>query len=136
MWLKERDVVDSEWKLLSLVWLFATHGLYSPWNSPGQNTGVGSSLLQGIFWTQVTNPGLPHCGWTLYQLSYKESPRILEWVAYPLSRGSSRPRDPNGVSCIAGGFFTSWATREAIYISFLKYKMTIWSSVTGCLCHL
>ena len=37
-------------------------GLYSPWNSPGQNTGVGSlSLLQGIFPTQGSNPGLPHC---------------------------------------------------------------------------
>ena len=36
------------------------HGLYSPWNSPGQNTGVGSlSLLQGIFPTQGPNPGLP-----------------------------------------------------------------------------
>ena len=41
-----------------------THGLYSPWNSPGQNTGVGSlSLLQGIFPTQGSNPGLPHCRW-------------------------------------------------------------------------
>ena len=37
------------------------HGLYSPWNSPGQNTGVGSlSLLQGIFPTQGLNPGLLH----------------------------------------------------------------------------
>ena len=39
--------------------------------------------------------------------------RILEWVAYPFSRGSSQPRDQTQVSCIAGGFFTSWATREA-----------------------
>ena len=46
------------------------HGLYSPWNSPSQNTGVGSlSLLQGIFPTQGLNPGLPHCRWILYQLS-------------------------------------------------------------------
>ena len=38
------------------------HGLYSPWNSPGQNTGVSSrSLFQGIFSTQGSNPGLPHC---------------------------------------------------------------------------
>ena len=38
------------------------HELYSPWNSPGQNTGVGSlSLLQRIFPTQGSNPGLPHC---------------------------------------------------------------------------
>ena len=42
------------------------HGLYSPWNSPGQNTGVGSrSLLQGIFPTQGSNPGLPYCRWIL-----------------------------------------------------------------------
>ena len=47
-------------------------GLYSPWNSPGQNTGVSSlSLLQGIFPTQGLNPGLPHCRWILYQLSHK-----------------------------------------------------------------
>ena len=43
------------------------HGLYSPCNSPGQNTGVGSlSLLQKIFPTQGSNPGLPHCRRILY----------------------------------------------------------------------
>ena len=41
-------------------------GLYSPWNSLGQNTGVGSlSLLQGIFPSQGSNPGLPHCRYSL-----------------------------------------------------------------------
>jgi len=60
------------------------HGLYSPWNSLGQNTGVGSlSLLQGIFSIQGFHPGLPHWRWVLYQLSHKGSPRRLEWVAYP-----------------------------------------------------
>ena len=50
------------------------HGLYNPWNSPGQSTGVGSlSLLQGIFPTQGSNLGLPHCGQILYQLSHKAS---------------------------------------------------------------
>ena len=39
--------------------------------------------------------------------------RILEWVAMPFSRGSSQPRDWTQVSCIAWGFFTGWATREA-----------------------
>ena len=39
--------------------------------------------------------------------------RILEWVAFPFSRGSFQPRDGTQVSFIAGGFFTSWATREA-----------------------
>ena len=49
-------------------------GLYSPWNSPGQDTGMGSlSLLQGIFPTQGSNPGLPHCRRMLYQLSHKGS---------------------------------------------------------------
>ena len=53
---------------------------HSPWNSPGQNTGVGSlSLLQGIFPTQGSNPGLPRCRRILYQLTHKGSPRILEW---------------------------------------------------------
>ena len=48
------------------------HGLYSPRNSPGQNTGVGSSfLLQGIFPTQRSNPSLLHCRQILYQLSHK-----------------------------------------------------------------
>ena len=88
--------------------------LYSPWNCPGQNTGVGNlSLLQWIFPTQGLNPGLPHSGQILYQLSHKGSPRILEWVAYPFSRGSSWPRNRIGVSCVAGGFFTNWAIREA-----------------------
>ena len=43
--------------------------------------------------------------------------RILEWIAYPCSRGSSQPRDQTHVSCIAGRFFTSWATRDAYWIS-------------------
>ena len=43
--------------------------------------------------------------------------RILEWVAFPFSKGSSQPRDRTQVSHIAGGFFTSWATREALNVS-------------------
>ena len=57
---------------------FQPHGLYSSWNSLGQNTGVGSlSLLQGIFPTQGLNLGLPHCRRILYQLSHKESKKII-----------------------------------------------------------
>ena len=82
-------------------------------DSPGKNTGVGShTLLQGLFPTQGSNPGLPYCRRILYHLSHQGSPRILEWVAYPFSRGSSQPRNQTGVSCIAGRFFTSWSTRE------------------------
>ena len=83
-------------------------------NSPGKNTGVGCHvLLQGIFPTQGSNPGLHHWRRILHHLSQKGSPRILEWVASPFSRGTSWPRNWPGVSCIAGGFFTNWTTREA-----------------------
>ena len=82
-------------------------------DSLGKNTGLGwHVLLQGIFPTQGLNPGLLHCRRILYHLSHKGSPRILEWVAYPFSRGSSQPRNQTGVFYIAGGFFTSWATKE------------------------
>ena len=159
------------------------HGLYSPWKSPGQNTGIGIlSLLQGIFPTQGLNLGLLHCRWILYQLSHKwkkekslswvrlfvtpwivahqappslgfsrqeywsglpfpspedlpdpgieprspslqaealtseppGKPKILEWVAHLFSSGTSQPRNQTRVSCIAGGFFTNWAMREAL----------------------
>ena len=91
------------------------HGLYSPWNSPGQNTRVGShSLLQGIFPTQALNPDLPHCRQILYQLSHQGSPRIPEWVAYPFCSGSFWPRNQTRVSCIAGAFFTSELPRKPL----------------------
>ena len=73
----------------------------------------GLSFLQGIFPTQGLNPGLLHCRRILYQLSNKGSPRIVEWVAYSFSSGSSRPRNRTGVSWIVNGFFTNWAIREA-----------------------
>ena len=65
------------------------------------------SLLQGIFPTQGSNPGLLHCRQILDQLNHQRSPRILEWVAYPFFSGSSRPRNQTSISCNAGGFFTN-----------------------------
>ena len=54
---------------------------YSPWNSLGQNTGMGSfCLLQEIFPTQGLNPGLPHCRQILYQLRHKGSPNVRSLV--------------------------------------------------------
>ena len=73
--------------------------------------------------TQGSNSGLLHSRWILYQLSPKGSPRILEWVAYPFSRGSSRPRNQTGVFCIAGRFFTSWAIREDNKFLAKKHKV-------------
>ena len=88
------------------------HGLHSPWNSPGQNIRVGSLfLLQEIFPTQESNPGLLHCRWIHYQLRHKGSPRILQWVAHPFSSVSCWPRNRTWVSWFAGKFFTNWAIR-------------------------
>ena len=70
------SIMWSEVKVAQLCPTLQAHELYSPWNSTGQNTGVGSlSLLQGTFPAQESNQGL----------------------------------------CIAGGFFTSWATRESLF---------------------
>ena len=58
-------------------------GIYSPWNSLGQNTGVGSlSVFHGLFPTQGSNPGLPHCMQILYQLSHKETQE--HWSGWPI----------------------------------------------------
>ena len=88
--------------------------LYSPWNSPGQNTRVGSlSLLQGIFLTQGLNPGLPHCGQILYPAESQGKPKNIRQTVQEASHfnystsGSSQPRDQTQVSCIADRFFTS-----------------------------
>jgi len=74
-------------KLLSHVQLFA-----NPWTlcSPPAHSAHQNSSVHGIL-----------------------QARILEWVAIPFSRGSSQPRDQTQVSCLAGGFFTIWATSEA-----------------------
>ena len=96
------------------------HGLYSPWNSLGQNTGAGShSLLQGIFSTQGLNPVLPHCRWILYQLSHEGSPRILEWVAYLISSRSSIPT-------VMVGYRASRRGKEGLSRSFSECSRKPW----------
>ena len=107
------------------------HGLYSPKNSLGQNTGVGSlSLLQGIFPIQGPYPDLPHCRQILYQLSHRGNSRILEWVAYPFSSRSSRPRSQTGVSCTEGGFFTNWVLRDCLWCSNIQNCLRILHSLS------
>ena len=105
-----------KWKSLSHVRLFET-----PWTTqsmefskPKYRSGYPPSLLLGVFPTQKSNPGLPHCRWILSQLSHKGSSRILEWVAYPFSSRSSWPKNRTGVTCIVGEFFTNWPMREAL----------------------
>ena len=85
------------------------HGLYSPWNSPGRNTGVGSlSLLQRIFPTQGSNPGLSHCRQILYQLSHKGSPVI----AFKFMRKKSK----------------YWNTSHVEMINIVKLRCVHWVS--------
>ena len=99
-------------------------------DSPGKTTRMGChALLQGIFPTQGSNPGLLHCRQILYHLSHQVSPWILEWVAYPFSGESSWPRNWTGVSCFVGGFFTSWAIREAWKCLIPSHKNTRFSAV-------
>ena len=99
------------------------HGPYSPWNSPGQNTAMGShSILQGIVPTQGSNPGLPHCRWILYQLSHKGSPRILKRVAYPFSSGSSDPGiEPGSPALQADSLPTELSGKPLNLIKVLHY---------------
>ena len=89
----------NEWKSLSCVLTICDPMDYTVHGSPGQNTEVDScSLLQGIFPTQGSNPGLPCCRWILYQLSYQGSPRILEWVepGSPALQADSLPAELYG----------------------------------------
>ena len=82
------------------------HGLYSPWNSPDQNTGVGRlSLLQEIIPTQG-----PNLGQILYQLSHRRSPRILEWVAYSFLQWIFQTQELNCGTGIGYPFQYSWAS--------------------------
>ena len=79
--------------------------------SPSKNNElVCQALLQGIFPTQGSNPGLPHCRWVFYRLSHQWSLWILEWVTYLFSRGSSWPKNLTKVSYIAVWFFSSWSS--------------------------
>ena len=115
---------------LSHVQLFAT-----PWNVTHQ-APLSMRILQARILEWVArcppgdlpnpgiDPGLPHCRCIHYSLSYQESGRILEWVAYPTSRESSQPRNWTRVSSIGGKFFTSWATREGDIERFKKQNKT------------
>ena len=69
-----------------------------------------------IFWivnVKVAQPCPTLCNPMDYSVHENLQARILEWIAFPSSKGSSQPRDWTQVSCIAGSFFISWATREA-----------------------
>ena len=97
LWVTKSLTVQRDYrevKLLSHVWLFATPWtgatrLLRPWNFSGRSTGVGCHLfLQGIFLTQGTNLGLPHCWQMLYHLSHQGSPDYREGTSQNFFFGS------------------------------------------------
>ena len=101
-------------------------GLYSPWNSPGQNTGVGSlSLLQGIFPTQGSNSGLLHCRWILYQVSY-EGNRPQNWPF-------SVPTPPGSVALQGWPKLLSMGNSETQYPvqNFIHFHRSFWGILNG-----
>ena len=81
-------------------------------NSVWSPHSVASSYLSECE-VKVTQSCLTPCNPVNYTLHGILQARILEWVAFPFSRGSSQPRDQTQVSQIVSRFFTSWATREA-----------------------
>ena len=103
-------LIPSEVKVPQSCPTLWSHGLYSPWNSPGQNIEVGSlSLLQRIFPTQGSNPGLSHCRQIIYQVHGVFHTRILEWVAFSL------------LQCI---FPTQESNRGLLYCMWILYQMS------------
>ena len=78
---------------------------------PAEPPGSPYSCLSE--WLKVAQSWQTLCDPMDYTLHEILQARILKWVAFPFSRGSSQPRDQTGVSCIAGRFFTNWAVREA-----------------------
>ena len=91
------------------------HTLYILWNSPNLNTGMSSlSLFQGIFPTQGLNSDLLHCRWILYHWATREGQEYRSGYPIPSPADLPNPGIELGVSCIAGGFFTNWAIREAL----------------------
>ena len=120
-------------KLLSCVWFFAIP-LTVVYQAP-----LSMGILQAriLEWVPCPPPGdVPnlgikprsaalHCRWILLPAELSGSPRILKWVDYPFSRGSSWPRNWTRVSHIEGGFFTSWAIREAhTYVSIYNFILS------------
>ena len=109
---------------------------YCPWTvfSMDKNTGVGChAFLQCIFPTQGSNPGLPHCRQILYHLSLQGRPRILEWVAYLFSRGTSQPRN-RGSSALQVDSLPAELPRKPIGYSYYKVFMDFldWVNVHVC----
>ena len=120
-WSESRSLVsDSLWPC----------GRNRPWNSPGQNIGVGSlSLLQGIFPTQGSTPGLLHYRWILYQLSHKGSPIQPKDTPFPVLNQSIVPCPVLTVASWSAYRFLRRLVRwSGIPISLTIFHIFLWST--------
>ena len=100
-------------------------GLYGPWNSPGQKTGVGSlSLLQWIFPAWGSNPGLLHCRWILYQLSHKGSPSVKDVHIFKRRRNGVKLRELEKRLCVE-----SWVSEPANF--WTDFKLSVRTELVG-----
>ena len=119
---------------LCSTWTIQPARFLCPWGFSKQEYWT---LLQGIFPTQGLNPGLMHCRWIHYYLIHQRSSRILEWVAYPFSSGTSQPRNWTGISSIAFlQFFTSWATQDTLSLTQISIYLTLGLVFPFCEAHL
>ena len=109
------------------------HRLYSPWNSPGQNTGMDScSFLQGIFPTQGQNPGPSHCRQILYQLSYQGLYIISKNFFKSHNKGHTFPGIGGGVGLVTKScptLATSWTGACQPPLSMGFSKQEYWSGL-------
>ena len=121
-----------KWKSLSHVWLWGPMEC-SPWNSPGQNTGVGNfSFSRGSSQPQGLNPGLPTSRQILYEPQGK--PKNTAVGSLSLLQQIFLTRNWTRVSCITGRFFTNWAMREVlepdrIYEIIIFFLFNLWSEI-------
>ena len=94
--------------------LWPPHGLYSPWNSPGQNIGVGScSLLQGIFPTQGSNSGFLHWRGMLYCLSHQGGPMVV--LEIPNVNNRCQGKGQRWLACFKTRFDLPYVMENSIY---------------------
>ena len=119
-------LIETESENRSLVSNFLwPHGLYNPWNSPGQNTGVSSlSFLQGIFPTQGSNSCLPHCRWILSRLSYQGRSHQLSilhtvsivYMCQSQSPNSSHSHQGHWNTCMKRSLWCHWQSFSLTYV--------------------
>ena len=148
-WWSQQDVQNGFELLETAIWEFALKIVYTPgvcffffffFRKPGSDLNYLGlqkrrtwKFLKLTFWIVGTSVFIQWkvkkvkvkvalCDCMYYTVHGILQARILEWVVFPFSRGSSKPRDRTQVSCIADSFFTSWATREAQQSAYLHLQ--------------